>query len=81
MPDNKHRIFINPNLSGLQLEFGTEARTHTYVVSENTPFSTKALLILLMLASFCKNATFFGKNSTFTQSNIVKPGRDFLVIF
>ena len=41
------------------------ASTHIYVVSENIPFSTKALLILLM-------STFFGKNSTFTQSNTVK---------
>ena len=38
--------------------------THTYVVSDNIPFRTKALLILLMSA-------FFGKNSTFTQSNSV----------
>ena len=38
--------------------------TRTYVVSENIPFSIKALLILLMSA-------FFGKNSTITQSNSV----------
>ena len=81
MPDNKHRIFINPNLDGLNLEFDTEARTHTYLVSENMPFSTKVLLILLMLTSFCKKSTFFGKNSTFTQNNIVKPVRDILVMF
>ena len=36
--------------------------TNTYVVSENIPFSTKAVLILLM-------SVFFGQNSTFTQSN------------
>ena len=36
--------------------------TNTYVVSENIPFSTKAVLILLM-------SIFFGQNSTFTQSN------------
>ena len=38
--------------------------THTHVVSEDMPFSTMALIILLM-------STFFGKNSTFTQSNSV----------
>ena len=38
--------------------------THTYVVSENTPFSTKYLLFLLM-------STFFAKNN-FTQSNSVR---------
>ena len=36
--------------------------TNTYVVSENIPFSTKAVLILLM-------SIFFAQNSTFTQSN------------
>ena len=35
--------------------------THTYVVSENIPFSTKAILILLNF-----------NVSTFTQSNIVR---------
>ena len=43
--------------------------THTYVVLENIPFSTKTLLILLMSTFFCKRSLFFGKNSTFTQSN------------
>ena len=38
--------------------------TYTYVVSENVPFSTKALLILL--------TSIFGKNNTFIQSNSVK---------
>ena len=37
------------------------AGTHAYVVSENIPFSTKALLILLNFDV-----------STFTQSNIVR---------
>ena len=32
--------------------------THTYIVSENIPFSTKALLILLMSAFFCKKPAF-----------------------
>ena len=36
------------------------------------PFSTKALLILLMSAFFCKKPAFFGKNSIFTQSNSVR---------
>ena len=35
--------------------------TYTYVVSENIPFSTKALLILLMSATFCKKSVFFAK--------------------
>ena len=36
-----------------------------------TPFSAKALLILLISAFFCKYQRFFSKNSTFTQSNSV----------
>ena len=32
---------------------------HTYVVPENIPFSTKALLILLMSVFFAKNQCFF----------------------
>ena len=35
---------------------------HTHVDTENIPFSTMALLILLISA-------FFGRNSTFTQNN------------
>ena len=46
--------------------------THTYAVSENMPFSTKAPLILLMPEFFDKKSAFFGKNSTFTQSNSVR---------
>ena len=46
--------------------------THTYVVSENIPFSAKAFLILLMSAFFFKKSVFFGKNSIFTQSNSVR---------
>ena len=44
---------------------------HTHSVSENIPLGTKALLILLMLAFFCKKSAFFGKNSTFTQLSSV----------
>ena len=36
------------------------------------PFSTKILLILLMSVFFCKQSVFFGNNSTYIQSNIVK---------
>ena len=50
------------------LKFGTSK--HSYVVSENITFSSKPLLILLMSAFFAK--TFFGQNSTFTQSNNVR---------
>ena len=39
----------------------------------NTPFITKAFLILLISASFCKKSEFSGKNSTFIQSNILRP--------
>ena len=35
--------------------------THTYVVPENIPFSTKALLILMMPAFFAKNQRFLPK--------------------
>ena len=45
--------------------------THTYVVSENIPCSTKAFLILLISAFFCKKSTFFEKNSTFTENDSV----------
>ena len=41
---------------------------HSYLVSENIPFSTKVLLILLISAFFGKISVFFGQNSTFTQS-------------
>ena len=47
-------------------------RTDKYLVSENIPFSTKVLLILLMLAFFCNKLAFFGQNSTFTQSYSVR---------
>ena len=46
--------------------------THTYVVSENILFSTKALLILLMSVFFCKKSVLSGQYSTFTQSNSVR---------
>ena len=46
--------------------------THTYLVSENIPFSIKALLILLMSAFFCKKISVFSENCTFTQSNSVR---------
>ena len=48
----------------------TYISTHTYVVSENIPLSTKAILILMMSAFFCKKSPSFGKNST--HSNIVR---------
>ena len=32
--------------------------THTYTVSENIPFSTKAVLILLMSTFFCEKSAF-----------------------
>ena len=46
--------------------------THSHVVSENTPISTKAPLILLISALFCKKSAFFGKNNTFTQTNSMR---------
>ena len=33
----------------------------TYLVSENIPFSTKTLLVLLMSAFFAENQRFFGQ--------------------
>ena len=50
----------------------SHVRTNKYLVSENIPFSTKVLLILLMLAFFCNKLAFFGQNSTFTQSYSVR---------
>ena len=35
-------------------------------------FSTKTPLVLLMSAPFCKKSVFFGKNSTFAWSNIMR---------
>ena len=46
--------------------------THTYVIYENTTFSTKALLILLMPVFFPYLCQYFCKNSTFTQSISVR---------
>ena len=43
------------------------------LVPENIPFSAKELLIFLMSEFFCKKSAFFGQNSTFTQSNSVRP--------
>ena len=48
------------------------ASTHTWVVSENIPFSTKTLSNLLMLAFFSKKSAFFGQNNTSTQNNSVR---------
>ena len=42
--------------------------THSYLVSESMPLSTKTPSILLMWAFFCKKSGFFDENSTFTQS-------------
>ena len=49
-----------------------ECKSDPHVVSENIPFSTKALLILLMSAFFCKKSEIFGQNNTFIQSNSVR---------
>ena len=43
--------------------------THTFVVSENIPFSTKNPLILMISIFFAKNQQLLVKNSTFTQNN------------
>ena len=40
--------------------------THRCLVSENAPFITNTLLILLMSAFFLQKFIIFGKNSTFT---------------
>ena len=53
----------------------------TLVVSEDIPFSNKAHLILLMSPFFRKKSSFFGKNSTFTQSSSVRAVKDFLLLF
>ena len=61
--------WISTKIKNYKLEIW-QVSTHAYVVSENTPFNTKAFLILLMSAFFRKKSVFFG--STFTQSNIVR---------
>ena len=42
------------------------------VHTQNIPFSTKALLILLMQTSCLQKKIFFCRNGTFTQSNSVR---------
>ena len=42
------------------------------MVSENIPFSTNTLLIVLMPVFSCKKLEFFDKNGIFTQSNSVR---------
>ena len=54
----------------------THTRTHTCVVSENIPFSTEALLILLISAFFYNKSVLLGQNSIFTQSNSVRAALD-----
>ena len=46
--------------------------TLSYVVSENIPFRTKALLIFLMSIIFCKKSAIYGQYGIFTQSNSVR---------
>ena len=46
--------------------------TNTFVVSENIPFSTEALLIWLMSAIFGQKINIFWQNGTFTQSNSMR---------
>ena len=46
--------------------------TNTFVVSENIPFSTEALLIWLMSAIFGQKINIFCQNGTFTQSNSMR---------
>ena len=46
--------------------------TDPYLSSKCMSFSTKALLILLMSAFFCKKSAIFGQNSTFTLCNSVR---------
>ena len=71
--------FFNPSF--LRICFNVEAykitptpplRLHTYVASENIPFSTKVFFILLMSAFLFKKLTFFGENKSHTQSNSVR---------
>ena len=52
--------------------FSKYINTKKYFLSDNRPFSTKALLILLMSEFFCKKLAFFSKDSTFTLSNSVR---------
>ena len=49
-----------------------DTQVHAYLVSKNTSFGIKALLILLMSGFFCKKSVFLGQNSTFTQSSSVR---------
>ena len=49
------------------MEFGTKVH-HTYAISENIPFSTKALLLLLMATLFCKKSAFLTKIVPFLKA-------------
>ena len=44
------------------------ASIHTYLVSENIPFSTNTRLILPMSVFFCKKSAIFGQNSTLLKA-------------
>ena len=57
--------------------------THTYVGSENIPFSTKTPLILPMSAFFCKRAAFLTKIVPLLKAMVqyVNYVRDFSVMF
>ena len=70
----KKRINFTPSKTrqnyARNLWFGT--LVHTRVLSENIAFSTKTPFILLILAFFLEKISFFGKNSTFTQSNSMR---------
>ena len=68
---------FNPSLGGLlrgslpRLKLVRIMLETSNLTGKYTPFSAKALLILLISAFFCKYQRFFSKNSTFTQSNSV----------
>ena len=52
--------------------YNGELGDKSYSIRGSIPFSTKALLILMISAFFDNKSEFFGKNSAFTQSNSVR---------
>ena len=66
------KLFINSfnTINSITIKSFNESRNNYVLV--NIPFSTKALLILLMSAFFLQKISFFGQNDTFTQSTSVR---------
>ena len=71
---------FHPNHSGLYMGEIWYVIIHTYVVLENTTFSTKALWVLLTSGFFGKNQHFLPKWYLYSKQYCESSVRDFLVL-